>query len=163
VPRARADDVFMTDARELIIVGFDGSTHAVAAARWAFEEAGRRHADVELLSCFHVPYLAEGGGLSGAYVSPDELIDESKSVLDAALADMTAERDAAERAGANVDLRLVDGAPGPTLVNESKGATMLVVGRRGHGALARLLLGSVSRYVAIHAVCPVVVIGLPEE
>jgi nucleotide-binding universal stress UspA family protein len=153
----------MTEVRELIVVGFDGSPHAVAAGRWAFDEARRRHADVELLSCFHMPYLAEGGGLSGAYVSPDELVEESKRVVDVALEGLKTERDAAEEAGARVDLRLLDGAPGPTLVNESKGATMLVVGRRGHGALARLLLGSVSRYAAIHAVCPVVVIGLPEE
>jgi nucleotide-binding universal stress UspA family protein len=153
----------MTESRELIIVGFDGSPHAVAAARWAFDEARRRHADVELLSCFHVPYLAEGGGLSGAYVSLDEVLDDSKHVIDTALEGLQEEQHAVKDAGASVDVRFVDGAPGPTLVNESKAATMLVVGRRGHGALARLLIGSVSRYAAIHAVCPVVVIGLPED
>jgi nucleotide-binding universal stress UspA family protein len=54
--------------------------------------------------------------------------------------------------------RLLEGAPGPTLVSESKGAALVVVGRRGRGGLTRLLLGSVSRHVADHAECPVVVV-----
>jgi nucleotide-binding universal stress UspA family protein len=41
------------------------------------------------------------------------------------------------------------------------GAAMLVIGRRGHGALMRLLLGSVSRFAVLHAECPVVVLGTP--
>src|SRR6516162_1384274 len=94
--RRPADDAPMTESRELIIVGFDGSPHAVAAARWAFDEARRRRADVELVSCFHVPYLAEGGGLSGAYVSIEELVDDSKQVIDAALEGLKVERQAAE-------------------------------------------------------------------
>jgi nucleotide-binding universal stress UspA family protein len=153
----------MKEGAELIVVGFDGSPHAAAAARWALDEARRRRADVELVSCFHQPYVAEAGGLAGAYVTSEELIDESKAVVTSALEGLHNERSAAEAAGSEIEIRLLDGPPGPTLVSESKGAAMLVVGRRGHGALARLLLGSVSRYAAIHALCPVVVIGLPEE
>jgi nucleotide-binding universal stress UspA family protein len=52
----------------------------------------------------------------------------------------------------------VEGDAAEALVTEAKDALMLVVGRRGHGAVARVLLGSVGSYVVAHAPCPVVVV-----
>ena len=54
--------------------------------------------------------------------------------------------------------RLLGGAPGPVLERESKRAALVVVGRRGRNSVRRLLVGSVSRHVADHAHCPVVVV-----
>ncbi len=57
-------------------------------------------------------------------------------------------------------LRLVvrEGDPAQVLLDESKGATMLVLGSRGHGGFTGLLLGSVSAKCAEHAPCPVLVV-----
>jgi nucleotide-binding universal stress UspA family protein len=52
----------------------------------------------------------------------------------------------------------VEGAPAEVLVGESLGADLLVVGSRGHGGFAQLLLGSVSQQYAHHAACPVVIV-----
>jgi nucleotide-binding universal stress UspA family protein len=56
-----------------------------------------------------------------------------------------------------VERRVVEGAPGAVLVAESRDADLLVVGSRGHGGFAQLLLGSVSQQCAHHAECPVVI------
>ena len=52
----------------------------------------------------------------------------------------------------------VDGPPARAVAESGSGASMLVVGSRGAGAFTALLLGSVSRYAAAHAACPVVVV-----
>jgi nucleotide-binding universal stress UspA family protein len=52
----------------------------------------------------------------------------------------------------------VAGPPGATLVSESEGAALLVVGHRGRGALAGTILGSVGLHCLRHASCPVTVV-----
>lgn len=61
----------------------------------------------------------------------------------------------------NVTPRLVRGNPRTALIDGSKEASMLVVGRRGRGRPAGLLLGSVSSACVVHAHCPVLVFHTP--
>jgi nucleotide-binding universal stress UspA family protein len=57
-----------------------------------------------------------------------------------------------------IDTALLTGAPAVVIADTGKQALMIVVGARGAGGFTAMLLGSVSRYVGMHAVCPVVVI-----
>ena len=59
--------------------------------------------------------------------------------------------------GVVLDTALLSGPPAQALAETAACASMLVVGSRGAGMFAALVLGSVSRYVASHAGCPVVV------
>ncbi|GAA4612060.1 hypothetical protein GCM10023195_51450 [Actinoallomurus liliacearum] len=73
-----------------------------------------------------------------------------------------ATRAAADKAAAghevSIKVRAITGVPAEELLNASAGTDLLVVGSRGHGGFARLLLGSVSSQCVHHADCPVVVV-----
>jgi nucleotide-binding universal stress UspA family protein len=148
----------MEQERDRIVVGVDGSAGARAAARWALAEAGRRHADVDIVACWHVPYMAEAGGYGLLSVTPEDLMAGARQEAEQCLAALAHEQEEARRSGCAVELRAVEGDAAEALVTEAKDALMLVVGRRGHGAVARVLLGSVGSYVVAHAPCPVVVV-----
>jgi nucleotide-binding universal stress UspA family protein len=62
-----------------------------------------------------------------------------------------------------VHLKVTEGHPAFVLTDAARGAALLVVGSRGHGAFAGMLLGSVSEYCAAHAPCPVVVVRHPDD
>jgi nucleotide-binding universal stress UspA family protein len=105
--------------------------------------------------------VAETSGYGLGYLTPEEMSADAQLVLDDALAALDTDIVAARADGREVSGRLLEGMPGPTLVTEAKGAGVLVVGRSGHTGLARLVVGSVSRYVTNHAPCPVVIIPEP--
>ncbi len=144
-----------------IVVGVDGSEHSLAALRWAMEEAALRNSTVLAISAWTYPVVIADGMAGGAYVGaldPNELATAARSNLDAAVT--SAFPDPAARA--NIELMVVEGSPGRALVEASKDADLLVVGSRGHGGFANLLLGSVSSQCVHHAHCPVTVIRTPE-
>jgi nucleotide-binding universal stress UspA family protein len=53
--------------------------------------------------------------------------------------------------------QVIEGSPGPALVDACRDADLLVVGSRGHGEFMDILLGSVGMHCATHAHCPVLV------
>jgi nucleotide-binding universal stress UspA family protein len=132
-----------------IVVGVDGSPASDEALRWAMTEARQWDATVVAVHAWDVPYTA--------YATPvavDERCIEgaARQVLTEALA-----RTVVAPAFA-LDERLVRGAPENVLAAAAADADMLVVGSTHHGALGRLLLGSVSRAVSDRVACPVVVV-----
>jgi nucleotide-binding universal stress UspA family protein len=65
---------------------------------------------------------------------------------------------AGQAAGVEVRTSVEEGHPAEVLIERSKEADLLVVGSRGHGGFAGMLLGSVSHHLVAHASCPVVVL-----
>jgi len=144
--------------RERIVVGVDGSPGSQRALAWALDEARRNRADVEVVYCWAAPYSVMDSEYALAYLTEDDVSAESKAHLREAMAPCADEIDASRAAGIDVSTVVLDSDIATGLVTESKDAAMLVVGRRSHAGLSRFVLGSVSRQVASHAYCPVVVV-----
>jgi nucleotide-binding universal stress UspA family protein len=140
----------------VIVVGVDYSEGAKAALRFALQEAKLRQATLRVVHAWQYGYIG-ATGLEGAYpaVGGDikELRDAAESALEETLRDSIPETDTVK-----IERRVVEGRAATVLVDESRGADLLVVGSRGHGGFAGLLLGSVSQQCAHHAACPVVIV-----
>ena len=135
-----------------VVVGVDGSNGAQDALRFAVEEARLRGAVVRAVMAWNPDTLAYSGGAWGPMVDPTALEESTRAALDAAV-------DEVEADGSAVIERVVaTGQPARVLVEQARGADMLVVGSRGHGGFAGLLLGSVSHQCAQHAPCPVTIV-----
>ena len=137
-----------------IIVGYDRSPDAKAAATWALDEAARTGASVEFFFAYEWPSWAPASGtLPVASVWPDGETDRAvKGMLNEAVA-------AAKQThpGVPTDTSIVNSSAALTLIDRSGEAALIVLGSRGHSAVAGLL-GSVSVAVSAHAHCPVVVV-----
>ena len=139
-----------------IVVGIDESTGSQQALEWALEEAKLRQAPVRLVHAIapvqsYYPYsMVE---LERVEVGKAQAEDAARELLASALA-----KAGGEPTGVPVELVPRFGAAPNVLVSESRDAAMLVVGSRGRGGFAGLLLGSVSQQAVHHAHCPVVVI-----
>ena len=140
----------------LIVVGVDHSDGAKAALRFAMEEARLRESRVRAVHAWQFRYLG-----AGYLAIPESVLDgdlrELRAAAEAAL-EATLDEVVSDADGVEIERRVVEGAPAPVLVDESRAADLLVVGSRGHGGFAGLLLGSVSQQCAHHAECPVVIV-----
>lgn len=142
-------------AAAAIVVGFDGSPESERALRWAAQEARYRAAPLRVVLAWEAPsQLAAGAG----WVPPDEHAREqagraARRRLDDALA-----RIGGDLAGLEVEPRAAEGPATTVLLDLARDAALLVVGSRGHGGFAGLLLGSVSQQCVQHASCPVAVV-----
>ena len=140
----------------VVVVGVDHSEGAKAALRFALEEATLRQATLRVVHAWLYGYIG-ATGLEGAFpaVGGDikELRDAAETALEETLRETLPETDTEE-----IERRVVEGRAAAVLVDESRGADLLVVGSRGHGGFAGLLLGSVSQQCANHAACPVVIV-----
>jgi nucleotide-binding universal stress UspA family protein len=138
-----------------IIVGLDGSDHSSRALEWAIREAGLRGAALTVLAVHEVA--------SNHWTGNPELYPADQPATEAvrrAAEDVVqkAVSQAGEPAPASVTVRAVSGLARQELVEASSDADLVVVGQRGGGGFARLLMGSVSSQVVHHAACPVVVV-----
>jgi nucleotide-binding universal stress UspA family protein len=140
---------------DVLVVGTDGSDPSFRAVEWAAREAVLRGAALRIVSVPTVlPRMSWQHGPEG---TPDAVADMIVKSHEHALA-RAAGRAAEVEPGLAVETALLPGRPAPALAEAAAGASMLVVGSRGSGGFAALLLGSVSRYVATRADCPVAVV-----
>ena len=133
-----------------VVVGVDGSDGSMAALEAAVAEAKARNAQLRIVVAWHIPLAVYTDGLP----PPEEITTDMQD----AAQEIAKQAEAAVPAGVDFETRLVEGQPADALIEESEGAEVLVVGSRGLGGFARLVLGSVSQHVSHHAKCPVVIV-----
>ncbi|MFW8745075.1 universal stress protein [Mesorhizobium japonicum] len=137
-----------TASTPFIVVGIDGSEHSIDALRQAHRMADALHADIRVVAAWEWPFMYDPTA-TPHYSPAKEAKREVRSALDEVLGVRGAEA---------VPVEVVHGSAAKALIDASENAAMLVVGSRGHGGFAGLLLGSVSAAVAEHAHCPVLVV-----
>lgn len=137
-----------------IVVGVDGSEGSRRALRWALDEARCRRLPLLALGVWESPYEDGFDEVPPPPGRERELAETARRRLEAALEEVGEEA----RAGVALEARVVEGRPAKVFCELSDEATLLVLGARGHGGFAGLLLGSVSTECAHHSRCPVVIV-----
>jgi nucleotide-binding universal stress UspA family protein len=140
----------------VIVVGVDNSDGAKAALRFALEEARLRQATLRVVHAWQYGYIG-APGLEGRLPAAGGTLEDFRQGAAAALEEALREV-GADTHGVPIERRVEQGTAAAVLVEESRGADLLVVGSRGHGGFAQLVLGSVSQQCAQHAFCPVVIV-----
>src|SRR5918997_1000540 len=123
--------------RRAVVVGVDGSEGSRRALRWAAAEAAVRNDPLVLVHVWDRPQAYAPLGLGAYPIDPEPVHDASKELLERLVAE-------ARELAPGVDVRgeLVEGPPASALVEAARTADLLVVGSRGHGGVASLLVGS---------------------
>ncbi|WP_258069676.1 universal stress protein [Arthrobacter sp. SX1312] len=131
----------------VIVVGVDGSEQSIAALELAGSLVPLAGDVIRAVTVWRYPIGF--GSFAPITWNPDELA--GKALDDALSAAFQGE------APCPLERRVLQGAPAQVLIEESRKASMVVVGSRGHGGFVGLLLGSVSSAVAERSACPVVI------
>jgi nucleotide-binding universal stress UspA family protein len=140
---------------ESIVVGVDGSECARAALEFAVREAALRKGHLRIVCAWGIPPAIYGGGfaptldqseLDSFRVGADKVVQESVAAANELEPTIECEG------------KVGQGQPAEVLLEEAGDADLVVVGNRGHGGFASLMLGSVSHQVVQHAPCPVTVV-----
>lgn len=139
-----------------VVVGIDGSHDATDALGFAFEQAAFRDSGLTAVHAYQWQVAGQPDGIAPLAHGPDAVRDGERRALVETLAGW-------QEKYPQVDVRLdtVRGRAGGVLTAASAGAQLLVVGARGRGGFAGLLLGSVSQAAVHHAPCPVAVVHQP--
>lgn len=134
-----------------LVVGVDGSEPSLRAVDWAADEAALRGVPLRLVYAslwerYEGAALATGLGRSSEQVLADTIVEAA------------AKRAHRREADVKISTEVLPEEPVPALLREGRIASALVLGSRGRGDIAELLLGSVSLAVAARADCPVIVL-----
>lgn len=140
-----------------VVVGVDGSEESLRAVEWAAGEAQRRRQPLQILHAFSSPLVGAALALAPAAPPEDDLWHAAESTMATALARAQAVAPDIEV----VTTALPHTEPVPVLLQHSREAELLVVGSRGLGEVASLLLGSVGTRLGTKAACPVVIVRGP--
>lgn len=130
-----------------VVVAVDGSPAAANAVDWAVDEAHLRDATLEVVHAWETP-AGEGGAWAERVLTRqgDEIVRSA------------AERARRRRRDVIVASSVRRGEPGDVLAAAARGAELTVMGSRGRGGFAGMLLGSVSLRVAGERVGPLLVV-----
>jgi nucleotide-binding universal stress UspA family protein len=138
-----------------IIVGIDDSTNAQHVLDWATREAGIQHAELTVMTV--VPTIvSQWTGQPLHYSGAEEAVEKARQAAQDKVAKSTS--DSASPQPRSITVKAFEGSPAQSLIDASRDADIVVVGARGIGGFASLMLGSVSTQVAHHAACPVVIV-----
>ncbi len=132
-----------------IVVGVDGSESSRHALRWAARQAQLTGASLDVVITWELPttfgwvppYPSDFNPAGDAQKAADDEVSSALGAYPDVVAHTT----------------VVEGHPAPTLVQASRGADLLVLGSRGHGEFAGMLLGSVTQHLVTNSHCPVLV------
>jgi nucleotide-binding universal stress UspA family protein len=133
-----------------VVAAVDGSPTSVDAARWAAADARRRGARLDVVHAWQLPYLGYSP-VTAALFDEDVLEMDVQATLRAVVEQIDTERIEVNP----IALRRPTVAG---IVEVARGASVLVLGTRGQGALQRTVFGSVATQVSYHAPCPLVVV-----
>lgn len=146
----------MAENNSVTIVGVDGSEESYAALRWALADAHRKAAEatVHVVSVHPAEFAP---GMADAPLAWHDDIENRDRLRDA-VSDVLKSAADEGLGGVNVTRQESVGHTARILLDAAADADLLVVGNRGHGGFAGLLLGSVAQTCVAHAHCPVVVV-----
>ncbi|MGC5234719.1 universal stress protein [Streptomyces albogriseolus] len=144
------------DEKGPVVVGVDGSAAGERAIEFAFAEASLRGAPLRAIhawTLWNAPPSELHEGADTYVAMPEGVAEAEERLVSEALAGCR------ERyPGVSVESRAPRGQTREALIEASRSARLLVVGARGRGGFAGLMLGSVSQAVLHHAHCPVAVV-----
>lgn len=137
--------------RARVVVGVDDSPQSVAAVRWAAAQAALTGAELDIV---HVWALEP----SDMYGPTGDIRDAAMPDIRKRLVDLVTEAIGPATGRTAWTLDIVQGHPGPILVQRAQSADLLVVGTGEHAGVRRLVSGSVSHHCLSHAHGPVVAV-----
>ena len=141
-----------------VVVGVDGSAGANAALRWALAEARLRKAPLRIVHTWRSSYVGGADGFTNTLdVDVSDLYRAAEELLEKVIGEVVGEVE-----DVRIERQVVQGSAAEVLVGAVAAGDLLVVGSRGHGGFAGLLLGSVSQQCVHHAPCTVVVVHSPK-
>lgn len=139
-------------ASNRVVVGIDGSKSSHKALAWALDEARARQAPVTVVHAW-LPAMFGATEFAAPVLGLQTFEATAKRIVDEALAASNVDGLAGQ-----VDTSVVEGGAPRAILHAADDASLIVVGTHGRGAVAGMLLGSVSQQVLHHAACPVVIV-----
>jgi nucleotide-binding universal stress UspA family protein len=138
-----------------ITVGVDGSDNSRIALEWAMKEAALRNTPLTVIAVHEV---AANQWTGHPLIVREDAADEVKArqATEEDVAKITSQL--GDAAPSSVTVKAVSGIAAQVLIDASGSADLVVVGSKGGGGFARMLVGSVSSKIVHHASCPVVVV-----
>ncbi|WP_055712993.1 universal stress protein [Streptomyces torulosus] len=160
MPEATVENV---PAENAIVVGVDGSEASVSALRWAVREARAVHAKIVAVHAWEPtgPMLAPYAPPSARPTVTEQRVRAAGLLADT-LREALGPRIDGDVPAADVHAVVTQGPPVRVLLRHARGAHLLVLGRRAHGAFGLPPIGPVGRECLLHATVPVVAVPAPE-